>query len=560
MTITWSEYQNDIFEAGVALANGELDADGIIVAAGPGSGKSTTLEQLIRRIGRGTAIAFNKSIADAMNERLEDLPGANASTINSYMYNSFDRKPWTVGSKYAKLAIGYTRTLGLENASKAWSVAYDMQRFINLLRVNRVSIDDTQGIHDLLDTYGNGFQISPFGGDYRNAYRVIMSLGRWLASDRYKYTGAWLETLGELRPLGERILAGLQMGKKYRDKRTGKMKGWTPKRHIDFVEQIELPLDGGFVRPEPTGILLVDEWQDLSQLMIEAILQMIGDGKIIVVGDPLQSIYMFNGAHEDSIDFLKRQRNMVELPLNITYRCPKSHVSLLNTINPDLEAAPNAIEGEIVQSDLAETIGWMKQREGEEVMALSRTNASGLRFAFALLSQGIPADIAGKSFGDDLIRVLEKISQHEDFDWGEFEVGVDRWYNAEYEKAVARAARQSSMTLLKDKAQSILLFQQWYTETRSGGGSVDGLIDYIQNFFNDDERKHDVLISTVHRAKGSEADNVILINPSREMPLIFSGNRQTPAEIKQEWNIVYVAQSRAKKAMIFCDLPDEQNM
>jgi DNA helicase II / ATP-dependent DNA helicase PcrA len=73
--------------------------------------------------------------------------------------------------------------------------------------------------------------------------------------------------------------------------------------------------------------VFVDEAQDLNAIQHALLLRMLKPkGRVIVVGDPWQSIYAFRGADSDSMDKLSQQFNCRHLPLSVSYRCSKSVV------------------------------------------------------------------------------------------------------------------------------------------------------------------------------------------------------------------------------------------
>jgi len=73
--------------------------------------------------------------------------------------------------------------------------------------------------------------------------------------------------------------------------------------------------------------VFVDEAQDLNSIQHALLLRMLkADGRIIIVGDPWQSIYAFRGADSDSMARLGRQFNCRQLPLSVSYRCSKAVV------------------------------------------------------------------------------------------------------------------------------------------------------------------------------------------------------------------------------------------
>ena len=63
------------------------------------------------------------------------------------------------------------------------------------------------------------------------------------------------------------------------------------------------------------------------------------------------------------------------------------------------------------------------------------------------------------------------------------------------------------------------------------------------------------MLSTVHKAKGLEADNVYIICPD-SLPMKFENQQEW--EYAQEMNLKYVAVTRAKKKLVFVDVPEER--
>ncbi|HEU4327629.1 MAG TPA: 3'-5' exonuclease, partial [Roseiflexaceae bacterium] len=64
-----------------------------------------------------------------------------------------------------------------------------------------------------------------------------------------------------------------------------------------------------------------------------------------------------------------------------------------------------------------------------------------------------------------------------------------------------------------------------------------------------------VTLSTIHRAKGLEADRVFLLHPER-VPLRWEN--QQAWELEQEMNLRYVALTRAKQALFFVEEPPKR--
>lgn len=96
---------------------------------------------------------------------------------------------------------------------------------------------------------------------------------------------------------------------------------------IDFDDMLYLPvlLNATFSTQD---WLLVDECQDLNSIQHEILARSAGPStRIIAVGDRHQAIYGFRGASADSMEKLQSRFNMTELPLSISYRCPKAVVA-----------------------------------------------------------------------------------------------------------------------------------------------------------------------------------------------------------------------------------------
>ena len=75
--------------------------------------------------------------------------------------------------------------------------------------------------------------------------------------------------------------------------------------------------------------------------------------------------------------------------------------------------------------------------------------------------------------------------------------------------------------------------------------NIEDLKYKIQEIFSD--KKEGIVCSSVHKAKGLEADNVFILN----YHLMPHPMAETPEEIQQEMNIKYVAITRAKKNLYY---------
>ena len=117
---------------------------------------------------------------------------------------------------------------------------------------------------------------------------------------------------------------------------------------ISFEDMIFTPILLGFVKPAYT-LVVSDESQDLNapqMAMLKALCE--PKGRICLVGDPNQSIYNFRGTVSNSMAKFQSEFNAKPFTLSVSFRCPKKIVGLAQLTVPEIQAAPNAIDGEIV--------------------------------------------------------------------------------------------------------------------------------------------------------------------------------------------------------------------
>lgn len=298
---------------------------------------------------------------------------------------------------------------------------------------------------------------------------------------------------------------------------------------IDYDDMIFLPpfLDLG--APQYDWVF-VDEAQDMNEAQMSLVRMVSKRGRVCYVGDPCQAIYKFRGADSDAMPNLAASlraigRNVIELPLTQTRRCPRAIVKAAQAYVPDFEALPDAPEGSIkTAKELAATPG---------DMVLCRLNAPLVPVAYRLLRAGVPVKIQGKDIGAGLLAVIKKlhptniddlISKLEAYKAKEA-VNLEKRYNGKPSKL------EAAITALNDKVETLAFLAADQT-------TVDGLTVSINTLFGEVMSARGlVLLSTVHKAKGLEAPRVWIIE---------TGNRPGP----QENNIRYVAITRAKSELV----------
>jgi superfamily I DNA/RNA helicase len=83
---------------------------------------------------------------------------------------------------------------------------------------------------------------------------------------------------------------------------------------------------------------------------------------------------------------------------------------------------------------------------------------------------------------------------------------------------------------------------------------VEQIAAEIDRIFSDANVENAVVLSSVHKSKGLEADNVYIIVPDK-LPMVWKN--QLPWQYEQECNLHYVAITRAKQKLTYVALTEE---
>lgn len=308
---------------------------------------------------------------------------------------------------------------------------------------------------------------------------------------------------------------------------------------IDFDDMIYMPLLQN-VRMAQYDWVLVDEAQDSNPVRRAMVKRMLKPGgRAIFVGDDRQAIYGFTGADNDALDVISREFSTSELPLTVTYRCPKAVVALAQSLVPDYEAHPDAPEGEVLDIDHAVMMDDPDWGQGDAVIC--RNTAPLVDIAFGLIRKGITCHVEGREIGRGLLKLATKwkvktLSALTDKleDYREREVG----------KAMT-AGQEQKADQINDKIDTMMALIQGIGIQ----GTVAELVAKIQGMFKETpegQRAPGVVLMTAHRSKGLEFDRVFLYGEEKFMPSRFA--RQTH-QLVQEENLKYVAYTRAMKVL-----------
>ena len=288
--------------------------------------------------------------------------------------------------------------------------------------------------------------------------------------------------------------------------------------------------------------VMVDEAQDMSRLQLEFVLSLAHQrAKMLFVGDPAQSINGFCGADTDSFSNIQTRLQALEFTLPVCYRCPKTHIELINKLCPEIPIVPreNAPTGSIkvIQEwDLWSETKDSRIKPGDLVIA--RCSSSLIELHLKMIIKGIPCNLVGSSLQQDLLHLLEDIAEQTEFEYQKFAEFSQSYLK--FKQSIYQENDNGAILLLQLKDQ-IKAVEAIYKHFQSK--SLSELASGIKQLFGSEDDEA-VLLSTVHRAKGMESERVYIAEPLT-LPLIWES--QKPWQEQQEQNLLYVALSRSTK-------------
>lgn len=480
-----SPYQQAIFNA-YSGSNSN-----IIVNAAPGAGKTTTILQVLALTPKHKSVcflAFNKSIVEELQSRVP--AGIDVSTLHSLGMKSLMRHYRGQVKVLDMKTFIIAKDLCRKNK---WNVPQDeMDRFLmtlaDLVNIYRLAMASTE--EDLLDL----------------AYRHEIDI-----------TGEILQRTMETIVYLQQYNGGRMALKE---------------RLIDFTDMIYLPATMNIQLPQYDEVF-VDECQDLNkaqQIIVEKITK--SSGRTVCVGDRYQSIYSFMGADVQSFEKLASKPNTIQLPLSVTYRCAKSIVTMANRVYDNILPAPNAIDGEVRPGSIHEV------RPGDFV--LCRNTAPLVTVFYHLIGEEIRCHIKGKALGKNLISMVKKFRNLPLLEMLEELRGALGQIAVELaQKNVKKPTDHPRYVSYEERVSVVEAVAERYRYTHE-------VITALENMFSDDD-KDGVILSTIHKSKGLEADRVFIIRRD----LLPSKRATQPWQREQERNLEYVAYTRAKKSLIF---------
>lgn len=480
-----------------------------IVVAVAGSGKTTTIVEALKRIPtdqKVTFLAFNKSIATELQSRIPRH--AQALTTHSLGFQAIRKSLGSVkvdGDKVKKLI----------EADKAvyptgvWRIMrYKLGRMVGLAKNHGIAPEDTDALGLLPDAMETWLKLM--------AHFEILDDGELAEHLRHA---------GIEQPPEEYLVAGTRriLRASLADTKT-----------IDFDDMIYLPVVFNFAMPK-SDWLFVDEAQDISGIQLAMIEKALSkNGRLVAVGDPHQAIYGFRGADANALNNIAAKFAACHLPLSISYRCPKKVVTEAQRYVKHILPSETAPDGMV---EFREKMKFSDFQPND--MVVCRFKAPVVKLAYRLLAAKVQCKIIGRDIGAGLVSLIRGLKCST---LPALATAVKDWHKLACEKKLAKDP-EADLTDLNEKEEMLSTIIQM-----SGTGTVDGLIAEIEALFTEDARGV-VRLSTIHKAKGLEANRVFWLN-----------SNYTLKKAKQEWqqeqenNLRYVAVTRAKDYLAFIEL------
>lgn len=507
-----STYQVDVFKALMQTNHN------IVVNAVAGSGKTTTLMSLLKLINdkKVLVVAFNKTIAEELKHKVSNLGlNANVTTAHGFGLSVLMRNgiKITEDIKESKYRLLFTNGIKFTNGDNKLLSVFKNLTEEHLNSVRKLSIP--KWINE------DASSLKQYNA---NIYKIV-DLARKFASK----TDSDIESI--LMRYDIRIIANeldnvkilLSIGRSYLSM-------------VDFDDLLWLPNELG-LKVDGYDFVLIDECQDINNsarhLLLKA--RKYNVGRFIAVGDVNQAIYGFAGANSESFNELQKQFNTITLPLSLCYRCGSDIIEMAKQYVPQIVAHESTGTGIVNLNGSIKTIT-------QNDLILCRNSAPLVKLAFDYIKNGVVAIIKGRDVANGIINLIKNTNKTLAIDV------IDALVN-DLNKLLKSIMRGKNLT--EDEAyneQEFINAQDKFeiiNMLSENCNNASEMINKINSMFSDDNVKNAIQLSTIHRAKGLEADNVFIIEKSK-MPSKFA---KLDWEIKQEENLIYVAYTRAMKSL-----------
>lgn len=481
------------------LEEWKTTGNNIVISAVAGSGKTSTLMLLLSEIKEKTLfVAFNKTIQTEIQSRIEaqNLTHAKAITLHSLGLTAIRE----LFSKTPKSRV-------IINNNKSWDIIKKMQEEFKKSRLTRNKLSAKLS-YDIVN---------------------MNEVSRMFLTDDFDTIDKHLLSMDTFIDRSENLK---DLWKIFVEKR--EQTYLNPNLEVDFTDMIYIPVKFGLEIPEKPTYLMVDECQDLNLAQHKLIDLMLTPSlkKWIAVGDRNQAIYGFAGANSNSFEmFFEKPGEIIELPLDICYRCA---TSIIDEANEVYDVMLPYKEEEGIVDEVFDSIDIK-----DNSLVICRNTGPLVKLYFELISEGRSAYINGNEILNHLIKFLKpfksmsvKLAKIEmDYMLEVMSEGDDK---ERYKKFIFEENAQNFRVI------SNALFSE--------NDIIEDVIKKLESIF--ETKENAIQLCTIHKSKGLEADVVYILNEK----LIPSKFAKSPEQLKQEQNLKYVARTRAKHELYYLNI------
>lgn len=289
-----------------------------------------------------------------------------------------------------------------------------------------------------------------------------------------------------------------------------------PRHWLPLTQEISIKRLGLAHAGLKCDLLMFDECQDVSPVMLGIVKDSIDSGtRVFAVGDPAQAIYGFTGAI-DAVPGLCALPGAIRMPLSISWRFGGEIATKANRILRYINGDPLTGAGPPVE-EFDESLPYT---------VLSRSNSALLERAIYLIDRGLTVSIA-----DDLVELAKRyISAAYDL------MTTDASTHAELDGMTWVKAQECIDLLEQDMQRAIQLVGKWRSSTPSK-------LEAIERCSGIDPDEADVYLTTVHKAKGGEWDQCVVLKGFGVVTKDEKGKKRVRAD---EVRLAYVAITRAR--------------
>lgn len=312
------------------------------------------------------------------------------------------------------------------------------------------------------------------------------------------------------------------------------------KHQITLDEQIYMPWALDLRDPFPWDWIFVDECQDLSPLRIDLLRRLSKPTtRFLFVGDNDQSIYGWTGADPRCFGRIQREFAPISFQLTSTFRCSHAVTELAQGYVPSITAFKSNLQGEVLKFPNGGPLPELKS--GDAI--LSRLKSGLIGIAIRLIRDGKKFQGFEGLLDEKMLEQLQQIYEDQNSSLS-LSLRLSR-IAIVVEDDIDTNGCSSEKVELYDLAVALKSLSEAFPAIRDFLGLRNQLYEVCKG------TSEGPLLSTIHKQKGAEFNNVLIVDFSL-LPLVWPG--QQDWEFEQELNLVYVAISRAKDKLFLYDL------